>query len=1060
MVIKRYPIKITPPTYEHVFERARLFKLVEQKQTVPLIWVNGPPGSGKTVFVASLLNRQRATFLWYRIDSSENNLEDIFYFLALAANKNYPWKKLKLPIFTPEYADNVENFARIFFRQLFAVLTKESAVVLDNCQEVEKDAFFSQLLHIIVNELPHGMQLICISRNRPDTALKRLCLNNELLEIGSVELKFNNQESQTFLKWLNPQLTDHHIHHIQSKTQGWTAGMVLMVEQFNITGFVDDSDINKNISDYLISELLSYTSKERHKFFVPNALFTQFTVAMSEELTGCQQAKRYLDELVTKNFLIECTTGSKPSYEYHPLFREVLLNEACSIFAKADWLKLQHQAAMTLIKQDRSIEAMSIYRQLEDWPSLKNALLQQAEQLIKTGRHRSVSRWVETLPADYLDKDAWLNYWYAVALKPATPLIAAERLEKSYQQFITHNDIKGIYSSWQAAVESISVSMDGYSGFNVWITRFDEIRKNYPACPSIELKARFYATAVHALSWYNPHHSWLQRLVKKCEYVLRFTPIDIMKAILSTQLGYYYQSTCQVTKLQAITPFLESALNNSSLPALPRIMGAHLLALIKLYAADANNALTYLQTGLEISKESGIHLLDGLLLINILACHINNNDLISAEKALKKSIECENIHQRMPIAQNLSFGAWLAALEGNKSYALKKNQQALELTKLINVEIGYVCSLALEAQFLAELAQWKKAEQTFSLLFESIKDTNSSFHFIQYHVTDAWLAYLQQNQSRMLSAMQQLLQILHADQMLNFFGFRPEVMIPLCIEAIENDIEQAFAIRLLQCNQSFSTPPHHLEKWPWPIRIYSFGSLVIEINGRPLEQSGKSQKKIIELLSTIILLGGRNVSSDKLGEILWPDADGDLARKSIETGLHRLRKLIGKESVLLNAGMISLNDRFCWLDLWAFEATADELEHVLKSGNQQYLIAKLTDRLIKLYQDTFLGNYDSGLVILKQEQLLNKLFDLLSSAANFYNKNGENERTCHMLKKGLELKPLLEVNYSRLMSHYIALDQPIQAIHIYQQCKQVLNEGFNIPLSNEIQSIAKQLRKN
>ncbi len=97
------------------------------------------------------------------------------------------------------------------------------------------------------------------------------------------------------------------------------------------------------------------------------------------------------------------------------------------------------------------------------------------------------------------------------------------------------------------------------------------------------------------------------------------------------------------------------------------------------------------------------------------------------------------------------------------------------------------------------------------------------------------------------------------------------------------------------------------------------------------------------------------------------------------------------------------------------------------------------------------------MVSLKQEQLLNKLFDLLSSAADFHNQNGENERTCHLLKKGLELKPLLEVNYSRLMSYYIALDQSDQAIHIYQQCKKVLHEGFNIPLSNEIQSVAKQL---
>ncbi len=77
MATKRYPIKITPPTYEHVFERERLYNIVEQNKTCNTIWVNGPPGAGKTVFITSLLKKLKAKFLWYRIDSSENNLEDI-----------------------------------------------------------------------------------------------------------------------------------------------------------------------------------------------------------------------------------------------------------------------------------------------------------------------------------------------------------------------------------------------------------------------------------------------------------------------------------------------------------------------------------------------------------------------------------------------------------------------------------------------------------------------------------------------------------------------------------------------------------------------------------------------------------------------------------------------------------------------------------------------------------------------------------------------------------------------------------------------------------------------
>jgi LuxR family maltose regulon positive regulatory protein len=341
MEIKRYPTKILPPVYERVFERDRLFALVGQGKMAKVIWVNGAPGSGKTIFVASLLKKQQASFLWYRVDVSENNFADIFYFLALAAQKNYPRQKIKLPVFTAEYANDVENFACVFFRELFASLTRESAIVLDNCQELEKDATFFRLLQIAINQLPDGMQLICISRNRLNAALKRLQLNNELLAIGDAELQFIDQESQAFLKWLNPQLEDHQIHHIQLRTQGWAAGMVLMARQLSITGFSGDFSFAENIFDYLVSEILAFLPKELNEFLVTSALFTQLTAEMAIQLTGNRQAKSYLDELVSKNFLIERTAGATPIYRFHPLFRDLLLTQAGTLFTEEIWQELQ-----------------------------------------------------------------------------------------------------------------------------------------------------------------------------------------------------------------------------------------------------------------------------------------------------------------------------------------------------------------------------------------------------------------------------------------------------------------------------------------------------------------------------------------------------------------------------------------------------------------------------------------------------------------------------------------------------------------------------------------------
>lgn len=1056
--MKRYPTKIMPPDYERVFERRHLLDSIKRSKTAKVIWVHGPPGAGKTIFVASFLKTKGESFLWYRIDNSGNHFADIFYFLGLAAQKNNPHKKIRLPIFTSEYANDILGFARVFFRQLFASLTRESVIVLDNCHELEKDTLFIDLLQIVVNELPQEMRFFCIGRSRPHAALSHWYLSNEMLEIGNSELIFSAQESHAFLKWLDPQLDEYQIQQIQSKTQGWAAGMVMMARQYAFLGFSEAINTESNVFDYLVSEILLRLPKELREFLVISALFNQLTAEMGLALTECRQAKLYLDELVSRNFLIERIASTKPIYRFHPLLKDLLLMQADLMFERAYWQQLQRKAATILIKEGSAIEAMMILQELKDWPALKGLLLQHASKLVASGRHHIVMQWVEVLPQAYLSEDAWLRYWYAAALKPASPLLAEQQLEHCYRQFSAECDVMGVYSAWQAAVESIAVSWDDTSRFEIWVARLSELRQRFPVCPSIDLKIQFYATAIYGLSIYNPQHPWLRSMIRICERVFHSSPSKTTKMLLSTQLAHHYLLTCRLSKLRAITPFLESALEDKSLPMMPRIMCAYLLSIQKLYLAESIAALEFVRKGLELSRASGIYLFEDILLANGIGCHIGYGNLVEARNILQYVLKNGNTHQRLSVSMIHSYAAWLAALDGNLHYALEQNGRSLRLTRLINLEIGHVCSLSLKVQILAELSQFKKAENTLLLLNSIIGNSCwNQFNLIQYYVAEAWLAHLRQNEREAVAAIHRLFKILSAEQIYTFFNWRPKMLVTFCLIAVENGIEEMFAIKLLKRHQLMpSPPPFYLESWPWTVRIHSFGALTIAIEGKLLKQTGKTQKKILELLETLILLGGRNVNCDDLTELLWPEADGDMARQSLETALHRLRKLIGKDAIMLNSGMISLNDSYCWLDLWAFEATVIDLEKALSGGNSA-LIQKLTDRLLSYYTDTFMKNSDSGLAFMKQAQLLNKLTHALERSINFHEKSKEHERVCWLLNKGMELVPLVESNYRRLMSYYVMLGQPDQALQVYRQCYRVLYKGFNLPLSREIQLLASQL---
>ena len=87
------------------------------------------------------------------------------------------------------------------------------------------------------------------------------------------------------------------------------------------------------------------------------------------------------------------------------------------------------------------------------------------------------------------------------------------------------------------------------------------------------------------------------------------------------------------------------------------------------------------------------------------------------------------------------------------------------------------------------------------------------------------------------------------------------------------------------------------------------------------------QQKPFLLLKALIAFGGRDVKEEQLCDALWPDAEGDLAHRSFETTLYRLRQLIGKDKAIqLKEGRLTLDRQSCWVDAFALEQVLNEAE--------------------------------------------------------------------------------------------------------------------------------------
>lgn len=131
--------KLTRPRPNAAVRRERLFHLMDKKRDYACLWIAGPSGAGKSTLAATYLDKVDRPAIWYQIDNGDADPSTFFFYLREAA-RHVVRKRGSLPLFTPEYRDDVEGFSRRFFRNLFLRLPPGALIVFDNQHEVPSDS--------------------------------------------------------------------------------------------------------------------------------------------------------------------------------------------------------------------------------------------------------------------------------------------------------------------------------------------------------------------------------------------------------------------------------------------------------------------------------------------------------------------------------------------------------------------------------------------------------------------------------------------------------------------------------------------------------------------------------------------------------------------------------------------------------------------------------------------------------------------------------------------------------------------------------------------------------
>ena len=239
------------------------------------------------------------------------------------------------------------------------------------------------------------------------------------------------------------------------------------------------------------------------------------------------------------------------------------------------------------------------------------------------------------------------------------------------------------------------------------------------------------------------------------------------------------------------------------------------------------------------------------------------------------------------------------------------------------------------------------------------------------------------------------------------------------------------------------------------IRIFTLGRFSIAIDEQTVRARGKAKHRPLGLLQAMIALGGRDIAASRLCECLWPDSEGDLAGRNLNITVHRLRQTLkSRGAVLQHDGKLTLNGKICQVDVWDFE-------RLVNKGLESHGSAE-PDKDSEAHLRTALGLYSGQFLARESEEpwmfaprlrLRTKFERLVSALSMRLETQKRFADAIDVCLQALELDPLNERLYRRLMSCYLKRGELASVLSTYRRCREALVKGLCASVSSETEQL-------
>ena len=233
-----------PPVGINIVHRTELYDKLNMGLSRKLTLVSAPAGYGKTTLISDWIKQQNITTVWYSIDNADNDPLDFLSYLISGIQGIYKeFGQSSLKLLNLPNKPSSESILGILINEILKI-NHNFLLVLDDFHLIESSDVLKIVIYLL-EHIPTNIHIVILTRSDPSIAISRLRSQHQLVELRSSDLSFTvNDISILFNKKLKLGVSIEDVYSLESKTEGWIAGL-----QLTALSIYGREDISKFIKD-------------------------------------------------------------------------------------------------------------------------------------------------------------------------------------------------------------------------------------------------------------------------------------------------------------------------------------------------------------------------------------------------------------------------------------------------------------------------------------------------------------------------------------------------------------------------------------------------------------------------------------------------------------------------------------------------------------------------------------------------------------------------------------------------------------------------------------------